>query len=542
MKKNSNKVVAAFLSMALVFSAFSYAPNADAAAKTKKLKLNATKKTLTAGDTFTLKVKKVTPAKANKKVTWKSSKKAVASVNNKGVVTAKKEGTANITATSKSNKKVKAVCKITVKAAKKDTPTATPTVAPSATATAAAPSASPAQTAGTQTQEPAATEAPATATPKPTPSITLPEDSLKELADFNMGTVINYDKTQDINFTALAKQQFDVVSFENEMKGYLLDVDACKAGNGDPVCDFTRADEMVEWAIENGLKIRGHVLIWAASTRDAFFYEGYDTSGKLVDKDTLLQRMKSYEELVITHFEDKYPDTVIAWDVVNEAISDEAPVDPTTGLRLNVGGNKYYEIIGGEFIKYAFKYAKEAVAKTGKDIKLFYNDFNTFQGSRTDYMIELINYLNKDEKLLDCMGMEGYVLTYWPEPSDVLRAMNRFAECGVQVGINELCVRLNDDIAKSHNKRGSETVTDENIADHAEKYKKMFEVYTTFNREHPNTLTNVSIWALFDRPDLIENKEHYDYGVYGTHSGLFTADFEAKTAFFNVVDVLKNAK
>lgn len=539
MRKNSNKIVAALLSLALVVSAFSFAPAANAAPKTKKLKLNATKKTLSVGDKFTLKVKKVTPAKANKKVTWKSSKKAVASVSKKGVVTAKKTGTANITAVSKSNKKAKAVCKITVKAAK-NTPDAT--VAPSATASPSAapatPSATPAQN---QTQAPAATDAPPANTPKPTASITLPEDSLKELSSFNMGTVVNYDKTQDVNFTALAKQQFDVVSFENEMKGYLLDVEASKAGNGEPVCDFTQADEMVEWAIENGLKIRGHVLIWAASTRDAFFYEGYDTSGKLVDKDTLLQRMKSYEELVITHFENKYPDTVIAWDVVNEAISDSAPVDPTTGLHLNVGGNKYYDIIGGDFIKYAFQYAKEAVAKTGKDIKLFYNDFNTFQGTRTDYMIDLINYLNKDEKLLDCMGMEGYVLTYWPEPSDVLKAMKRFAECGVQVGINELCVRLNDDIAKSHNRK-HETVTEEEIADHAEKYKKMFEAYCTFNKEYPNTLTNVSIWALFDRPDLIENKEHYDYGVYGTHSGLFTEKFEPKTAFFNVVDVLKSNK
>lgn len=537
MKKNSNKVVAAFLSLALVFSAFSFAPAVNAAPKTKKLKLNATKKTLSVGGKFTLKVKKVTPAKANKKVTWKSSKKAVASVSKKGVVTAKKAGTANITAVSKSNKKAKAVCKITVKAAK-TTPIAPASATPSAAPASAAPSASPAQN---QTQTPAPTVAPPVDTPKPTASITLPEDSLKELSSFKIGTVVNYDKTQDVNFTALAKQQFDVVSFENEMKGWLLDVEASKAGNGDPVCDFTQADEMVEWAIENGLKIRGHVLIWAASTRDAFFYEGYDTSGKLVDKDTLLQRMKSYEELVITHFEEKYPDTVIAWDVVNEAISDSAPIDSTTGLRLNVGGNKFYDIIGGDFIKYAFQYAKEAVAKTGKDIKLFYNDFNTFQGSRTDCMIDLINYLNKDEKLLDCMGMEGYVLTYWPDASDVLRAMKRFAECGVQVGINELCVRLNDDIAKDHNRK-HETVTEEEIADHAEKFKKMFEAYCTFNKEYPNTLTNVSIWALLDRPDLIDNKEHYDYSVYGTHSGLFTEKFEPKTAFFNVIDVLKSYK
>lgn len=535
MRNKVKKSTALGLSLVLALSAFSTTPYANAAPKAKKITLSATSKTLTVGGKLTLKVKKVKPAKASKKVTWKTSKKTVATVSKSGVVKAKAEGTAKITAVSKSNKKVKATCTIKVKAA--STPSTPAPTVPAAT-TPAAPTATP----GGTNNSPAPTQAPvSTPKPKPTPSITLPDDSLKELSNFKVGTVVNYDKTQNADFTALAKHQFDVVSFENEMKGYLLDVEACKAGNGDPVCNFTQADEMVEWAVENGLKIRGHVLVWAASTRDEFFYEGYDKSNKLVDKDTLLKRMKSYVTLVITHFEEKYPDTVIAWDVVNEAISENAPVDPTTGLHLNVGGNKYYDIIGGDFIKYAFQYAKEAVAKTGKDIKLFYNDFNTFQGKRTDYMIELINYLNKDEKLLDCMGMEGYVLTYWPAPNDVAKAMRRFADCGVQIGINELCVRLNDDIAHDHNKK-HETVTDEEIADHAKKFKDMFEVYCKFDQEYPNTLTNVSIWALLDRPDLIDNKEHYDYGVYGTHSGLFTEKFEPKTAFFNVVEVLKSYK
>ena len=253
MRNKVKSSVAIALSAMMVFTALSTAPDADAASKTKKITLSATKKTLTVGAKFTLKVKKVKPAKANKKVTWKSNKKAIATVSKSGVVKAKKAGTAKITATSKSNKKVKATCTVKVKEKSKvnnvqkpvQTPIATPPAVPSNT--------------------PAATpEVPATTvpTPVPTPSITLPEDSLKENAAFNVGTVINYDKTQDVNFTALAKQQFDVVSFENEMKGYsLLDTEASMAGDGTPVCKFEQADGMVEWAIANGLKVRGHVLI-----------------------------------------------------------------------------------------------------------------------------------------------------------------------------------------------------------------------------------------------------------------------------------------
>ncbi len=157
-------------------------------------------------------------------------------------------------------------------------------------------------------------------------------------------------------------------------------------------------------------------------------------------------------------------------------------------------------------------------------------------------LVKLIKYLNEDPEnpLLDCMGMEGYVLTYWPNASDVKNAMTQFAKCGVPVGINELTVRLNQ--KESANKK---EVTEKDITAHAQKYKDIFTAYCDFAAENPGMLTNVSIWGLLDRPDLEaefekpENERHYDYNIYGTHSGLFKADFEAKEAFFNVIDVLK---
>ena len=72
-----------------------------------KIKLNATKKTIDKGKTYTLKV-----SGTSKKVKWSSSNKSVATVSSKGKVTAKKAGTATISA-KVSGKTLK--CKITVK-------------------------------------------------------------------------------------------------------------------------------------------------------------------------------------------------------------------------------------------------------------------------------------------------------------------------------------------------------------------------------------------------------------------------------------------
>ena len=105
-------VMALTLALTMVFSSVSV--NA-ATKKVKSMTLSAKSVTLEINDTKKVTVKKVTPAKASKKVTWKSNNKNVATVSAAGVITAKAEGKATITATSKSNKKVKKTVKVTVK-------------------------------------------------------------------------------------------------------------------------------------------------------------------------------------------------------------------------------------------------------------------------------------------------------------------------------------------------------------------------------------------------------------------------------------------
>ena len=82
------------------------------AAAPKKISISGSG-TVQKGKTVTLKAK-VSPSGAAQTVTWSSSNKKVATVSKKGVVTGKKAGTAEITATSTADKKVKATFTITV--------------------------------------------------------------------------------------------------------------------------------------------------------------------------------------------------------------------------------------------------------------------------------------------------------------------------------------------------------------------------------------------------------------------------------------------
>lgn len=107
--KNLNKKFTSFILTAafIISSITSPSSVSHSAVRPKSITLNTSGLVLQEGEKATIKVTKVKPKKARKKVTYKSSKKSVATVTKKGVVTAKKEGSAKITVTSKANKKVK---------------------------------------------------------------------------------------------------------------------------------------------------------------------------------------------------------------------------------------------------------------------------------------------------------------------------------------------------------------------------------------------------------------------------------------------------
>lgn len=115
MKKQYGRMITCLLIFTLFISLGLSGIDIQAAAKpVKTITLTAKSKKMTVGDTFSLKVKSVTPKSSSKAVTWKSSNTKIIKITSKGKVTAKKAGTATITAVSKTTKNVKAKCKIKV--------------------------------------------------------------------------------------------------------------------------------------------------------------------------------------------------------------------------------------------------------------------------------------------------------------------------------------------------------------------------------------------------------------------------------------------
>lgn len=374
--------------------------------------------------------------------------------------------------------------------------------------------------------------------------------SLYELAGnygFKMGTVMNGSTISDSKYTTVMKHHFNSITAANEMKAYsMLDGTASKANYKDetsmPAINFEGADRIMDYAKENGIKVRGHVLVWDADMCDWFFREGYDSSNGYASAEVNKKRMKSYIEQVLTHFEEKYPGVIYCWDVVNEAVGDnekEYAGDDLRHVRKLRGEktNLFYEHVGSDYVELAFLYARQKLQEMGNpDIDLYYNDYSTFYQVKRDAICELIKSINtyhKDDngnymKLCDGMGMQSYIGSFGQQPgcmndNDVTlvkAAIEKFADLGVDVQVTELAVRnyLNDE---------------ETFATHAAFYRKLFEAYMQINEERPEKpLKAISIWGIVDNPSMSE--DDYSYSMNGLYCGLFDEYLKVKPAFQSV--------
>lgn len=353
---------------------------------------------------------------------------------------------------------------------------------------------------------------------------------------FKMGTVINPQNLQKKAYTDMVKADFNSLTAGNEFKAYSLlnQASSMKSENGMPAMNYNQADNIAKFAQENGIGIRGHVLVWDAYMPAWFFKEGYKNDGAFVDSDTMKKRLEYYINEVVAHFETKFPGVVYCWDVVNEAVADgtnECKADDERHVRTSRGGttNYFYDVIGPDYVELSFKYARTAANKVNPEIKLFYNDYNTFQPAKRNAIGKLIESINKKEKLCDGVGMQGYIGGYGQQAgcmnqNDIKlfsEAIKFYSSMGLEVQVTELALR-NYEKAQA--------------AKHEAFYEDFFKMLASVADEQ-HTLTCVAIWGICDNPSL--PKTDYSYKMNGPYCGLFNYNCTKKPAFYRVCKALE---
>ena len=189
---------------------------------------------------------------------------------------------------------------------------------------------------------------------------------------------------------------------------------------------WTNPDAMVAFAQANGMKVRGHTLVWYQQN-PAWL------TGTTWNPETLKVVLKEHIDSVVGHYKGK----LLAWDVVNEAFNDG------TGS-LRVTGSPWAATLGAGYIDLAFQEARAADPAA----LLFYNDYNLESpGLKQDSVYGRLSNMRARGIPIDGIGFQAHFQvnadgTGVPSKETLVATFNRFAALGLKIHITELDIRV----------------------------------------------------------------------------------------------------
>ena len=346
-------------------------------------------------------------------------------------------------------------------------------------------------------------------TPKATepPAVIQEAENIPSLKDayagkFDFGAAVPQFAFGNAKLKEMMIAQYSILTPENELKpDSVLDVNASrKLASEDETAAAVRLDAarpLLEFAMQNGIKVHGHVLVWHSQTPEAFFHEGYDTAKPLVTREVMLGRLENYIREVLTKSEELYPGVIVSWDVVNEAID-----DGTNWLRK---GSNWVKVIGEDFVEKAFEYARKYAAE---GVLLYYNDYNTAYTGKLNGIIRLLNTLIPQGNI-DGYGFQMHHTTGQPSNELMTTAVEKIAALGIRLRVSELDIGIN-------------SFTESSLQAQADKYRAMMNLMLRFAEQ----TEAVQVWGLSD--NMSWRSQSYPL--------LFDRNLNPKPAFYAVIE------
>jgi endo-1,4-beta-xylanase len=185
--------------------------------------------------------------------------------------------------------------------------------------------------------------------------------------------------------------------------------------------NFLFADDIVNFAIDHQMRLRGHTLIWYYADMP-----NYLTSA--IPADEFRQMYENHIRTLVGHYKGK----VHAWSAVNEAVDNDGQLRDTLFL----------EKLGEEYIGDAFRLAHEA----DPSAILLYTDYGAEAlGRKSDGVYKLVKGLLADGVPIHSVGLQMHIgmdPTGYPKPEEIARNIRRLTALGLSVEITEMDVQI----------------------------------------------------------------------------------------------------
>jgi endo-1,4-beta-xylanase len=272
------------------------------------------------------------------------------------------------------------------------------------------------------------------------------------------------------DYAALLKRDCGILVPENELKWQALRPNARDY-------NFAPFDEMLAFAEQNGLAMRGHTLMWHRPQWQPAWLESYDFG---TSPATEAARLLTTHITAVT---DRYRGRITSYDVVNETVLEDSSLAQTAISRA-IGGT---EIL----VDLAFRTARAQLP----DAQLVYNDYMSWEPGNEQHragVLKLLEGFKKRGVPVDALGIQSHIRIDTYDPATGTgpkqeREWRQFVDAVVAMGYDLLITEfdVNDQALPANI-----AARDRSVADYAKAY---FEVMLSYPQ-----LKDILAWGMCD--------------------------------------------
>jgi len=325
-------------------------------------------------------------------------------------------------------------------------------------------------------------------------------NTIAQAHGLQFGSCLGRTGFDDTRNRALVATQCGIITPENELKWQAIRPAADRF-------DFTAADRLIDWATAQGIKVRGHTLLWHREERFPAWLKAYDFGAHPAGEAARL--LTEHVHTVAA----RYADRIHSFDVVNETVDSDTGALRESNLSRALGGTE-------PMLDLAYRTARAAAPHA----ELVYNDYMSWEdgfGPHCAGVLKLLEGFRARGVPVDALGVQSHIALGTEGPAKPFgarqeKAWRAFLDAVTGMGYRLLITEFDVD---DRSLPPDIPARDRAVADYARRYLDLMLSYPR--------LDTIVAWGLVDRYSWLQGFRPRADGA-AKRPNPWDADFHAK--------------